>query len=823
MRNILKLFWRGPHRSFAAKLTFVMILLVASTMIAVTFITVRIVNDKLTDQIGGTLEAQATDVNDLVHVFLEGKVSQVQVLATEHSIVGSIAQHNASYAGGDEDALAEIQALDERWIAADDDDPLLAGIIDPDGSETAHRLAEFLDSFPDHSEVFVTDRLGATVAATGRLSDYYQADEDWWQSAWNDGNGAVYISDPEFDESAGVTALLIAVPLVDHETNEVIGVARSTLDVGGLSAIVGNVRFGQTGHAMLLGRPGQMLFDALTVDDDGHEHMLPADLQRQAALGASGFEIARTPEGKESIFGFAPLSESFTAGQSGDLERQSEVAISELGWSAVVTQEKDEAFAVVSAIQRGTLAAGLAVVVVAALLALLVARAVTRPITMLANAADRVGAGDLNVPIPQAGADEVGRLSGSFEKMTVHLRDIIGSLEGSTAELSKTNRELRDVRAQAATDGLTGLSNHRTFYERIEAEASRAQVSRRPVGLIMLDIDNFKSVNDSQGHWAGDNVLRQLAAALVDVAGQENAYRYGGDEFAILLPGTDHEKTLEIAERLRRALENRPGADGVTVSLGVASFPAAASVEELVYGADIAMYWAKSEGKNRVADWARLVKSRTGGALPWFAADGAVQAPEVVVALGEALAAKDPSTRAHTERCSSWAVKVSQELGLKGVEASTVRLASFLHDVGKLAVPDEILFKPGPLNEEEWAQMKQHPTAGLQILGQIRSLTTVTPSILHHHEHFDGSGYPDGLAGEEIPIASRILLVTDAFDAMTNDRTYRKAMPVEAAVKELTRHSGSQFDPAVVDAFLSVLTRERNQPQRWTGPLAATV
>ena len=344
---------------------------------------------------------------------------------------------------------------------------------------------------------------------------------------------------------------------------------------------------------------------------------------------------------------------------------------------------------------------------------------------------------------------------------------------------------------------------------------SRAQEFGHPVGLIMVDIDDFKSVNDSQGHQAGDKVLRQLAPVLNAVAGQENAYRYGGDEFAVLLPETDHEKTLGIAERLRRTVQGKVGSEGIRVSLGVASSPDwAATMDELIYGADVAMYWAKSEGKNRVGDWAKLVQRRNDGVLPWYAADRAVHAPDVVNALGAALSAKDPATSAHTGRCSWWAGKLADELGLSEQDQSIVRLASLLHDVGKLAVPDEVLFKPGPLNEDEWVQMRKHSTAALNIFGQIRSLTAVTPSVVHHHEHFDGSGYPDGLAGEEIPVASRILLVTDAFDAMTNDRPYRKAMPVKAAVEELERNSGGQFDPIAVEAFLRILTRDGAQPLR---------
>jgi HD-GYP domain-containing protein (c-di-GMP phosphodiesterase class II) len=254
----------------------------------------------------------------------------------------------------------------------------------------------------------------------------------------------------------------------------------------------------------------------------------------------------------------------------------------------------------------------------------------------------------------------------------------------------------------------------------------------------------------------------------------------------------------------------------------VASFPhTAGSADELIYGADAAMYWAKSAGKNRVGDWGKLIRRREDGTLPWYAADRGVKAPDVVAALVAALAAKDPDTSAHTERCSWYAAKLAAELGLKDDETSIVRLASLLHDVGKLAVPDEVLCKPGPLNEEEWAQMKRHPASALHVLSQIHSVADATPAILHHHEHYNGSGYPDGLAGKEIPIASRILLVTDAFDAMTTDRPYRKAMSIEVAVDELKRNSGTQFDPMVVEAFLRILARDGAQPLRGTALAAA--
>ena len=382
-------------------------------------------------------------------------------------------------------------------------------------------------------------------------------------------------------------------------------------------------------------------------------------------------------------------------------------------------------------------------------------------------------------------------------------------------ELRDRNRQLLDARAQAATDSLTGLPNHRAFQQQLRDEVSQAEKNGATVGLIMLEIDGFKGINDSKGHRAGDEILRELASTIADGVNPGKAYRYGGDEFAVLLPRADRRKAAAIAERLRRAVMKRTNGDGdkITISLGVASFPdLAGSAEQLIYGADAAMYWAKSRGKNRVCDWAELLTRNTEGTAPWYVSKRNFKTIDAASALVAALAAKDPTTGAHVERCSWYALMLAGELGLTEKETSIARLASLLHDVGKIAVPDEVLGKPGPLNEEEWDQMKQHPTAALHVLSQIHAITDATPAILHHHERFDGSGYPDGLAGEEIPVVSRILLVTDAFDAMTMDRPYRKALSIEAAIEELEANSGSQFDPVIVAAFLKALSRHGAQP-----------
>lgn len=455
-------------------------------------------------------------------------------------------------------------------------------------------------------------------------------------------------------------------------------------------------------------------------------------------------------------------------------------------------------------------AAGLAVSVI-------IARSILLPLASLEATAMDVSRGDMAARAHPRGPRELEQLGSALNMMMATVEERTTELRRANKVLRERNRQLTSARTQAATDPLTGLGNHRSFHRRIRAEIARAEQKGGPLGLVLFDLDGFKAINDTLGHQAGDEIMRELSLLVQTLVRAGDAYRYGGDEFAVVAQGADIRQTTRLAERLRLAFcEKEWSHQGrLTVSLGVASFPEmGATAEEVVYRADMAMYWAKSTGKNRVGDWDGLISRRSGDGFEGYIRGRGILSHDSIAGLTAALASKDPGTRDHIERCSWYAARLADELGLNDAEKNVVRLAALLHDVGKLAIPAEILCKPGPLDDDEWRQMRLHPCFGLYMLNHIESVAEAVPAILHHHEHFDGSGYPDGLAGADIPIASRILMVCDAFDAMTTDRPYRPAMPERAAVEELLLCRGKQFDPEVVDAFLRMLSREGAHPLR---------
>jgi diguanylate cyclase (GGDEF)-like protein len=326
-------------------------------------------------------------------------------------------------------------------------------------------------------------------------------------------------------------------------------------------------------------------------------------------------------------------------------------------------------------------------------------------------------------------------------------------------------------------DPLTGCLNRRGFEERLDAELDGARRQSGSLSLVVLDLDHFKAVNDTHGHAAGDELLRwTVARAGETLRPMDSVGRLGGDEFAILLPGAGIVEAREVAERLRTALAER-----VQASSGAASFPDdGLDRDSLHRHADSDLYAAKhGRAEGRDLSFASALAS----------------------AVNLRMAVPDE----HLSAVPHLALAIGERLGLPAAEAAMLRLAAILHDVGKVSVPDRILRKPGPLTVDEFDHVKGHPAAGAEIVAHIDGLSPVSNWIRHSHEHFDGSGYPDGLRGEAIPLPSRILLVADAFDAMTSARPYGAPLPPEVALAELQRGAGRQFDSRCVEALAAHL------------------
>ena len=326
---------------------------------------------------------------------------------------------------------------------------------------------------------------------------------------------------------------------------------------------------------------------------------------------------------------------------------------------------------------------------------------------------------------------------------------------------------LETSRREALTDSLTALANRRKLLVDLEAEIESAS-EEEPRMLVLFDLNGFKTYNDTFGHPAGDALLARLAGKLAAaVAPAGAAYRMGGDEFCVLLPGAEHD-IHRIAEAL---LESGEGFD-VTSAYGAALIPEdATTVSTALSVADERLYAHKE----------LLAEIRRGTAHE---------------PLLRTLAEREPELRAHVADVSSLAARVGGQLGLAPDELEELRLAAELHDVGKLAIPDVVLQKSGPLDPTEWAFIHSHTLIGQRILGAAPALRPVGTIVRSTHENWDGTGYPDGLAGEAIPRAARIIAVCDAYSAMTSDRPYRAARTSAEAVAELRRCAGRQFDRA---------------------------
>jgi diguanylate cyclase (GGDEF)-like protein/PAS domain S-box-containing protein len=363
--------------------------------------------------------------------------------------------------------------------------------------------------------------------------------------------------------------------------------------------------------------------------------------------------------------------------------------------------------------------------------------------------------------------------------------------------LAVTGAEAREQLALfASTDHLTGLSNQRTFTDRLDEEVRRARRHGRPLSLVLIDLDHFKLVNDTHGHEAGNRALAELAERLTALRrGGEVLARVGGEEFAWILPETDGNGALGAAERARAAITGTPfpAIGRLTISAGTCSLDEAKTARELYRQADLALYWAKSLGRNTTFRYA----PETLGLVPPDEHARRLEHAKTLAAvraLATAVDAKDGSTQRHSERVATLASKLALVAGWDSTRIAMLHDAALVHDVGKIGIPDHILLKPGRLTDAEYDQIKPHAALGARMVDDLLSPEQVA-WIRHHHERFDGAGYPDGLAGTEIPEGARILAVADAWDAMTVARPYGAPRSIDDALEECRRSAGGQLCP----------------------------
>jgi len=378
------------------------------------------------------------------------------------------------------------------------------------------------------------------------------------------------------------------------------------------------------------------------------------------------------------------------------------------------------------------------------------------------------------------------------------------------------------------TDQLTGLANRRHFEEVLALFYHQSRRYNRPLSLAVIDVDFLKAINDTGGHQAGDDLLKVVAAAIEDACRRADLpARFGGDEFAILLPETLAADAEKVAARVRGAVAGtsivaKSLALNVTVSIGIADLNSGeiAGPEAMISLADQALYAAKELGRNRIIlahdvggtnldpeakekQEVDVLCKKLAGLDSQFKGVFLQAVEEVVKVLEQ----RDSNMADHARKVRHYAVLIAREMELPDRVVKRIEVASMLHDIGMLALPDSVILCPKELGPAELANMRRHPLLSVRIMERMEFLEQEIPAVRYHHERYDGKGYPEGIAGAAIPLTARIVAVADTFDALTSDRTFRKAMTPSRAIAEIQRVAGTQLDPTVVGAFCAVAAR----------------
>ncbi len=436
--------------------------------------------------------------------------------------------------------------------------------------------------------------------------------------------------------------------------------------------------------------------------------------------------------------------------------------------------------------------------------------------------------------------DQKGKMSGYLCMCGLaHWTTLNRELTSYKARLTKeiltshlTNASLyHQARLTSLTDALTAVGSRRLLEDKLEAECTRAKRYKRPFSLAMIDLDNFKTINDMLGHATGDEALRKLAECMKSQKRASDILaRYGGDEFVILMPETEADAAVTLLERYREQVQQIKVAKNtsLTISCGIAQslLDCDDSSMDVVRRADLALYAAKSAGRNCVKIWKKSMSKALGAGdiqvdkieqLKRRISGMSLRAEKTFIqSIGGlvralSLEAKNPYVKYHSENVMHYAVAIAGMMKLSPKQVDVIRLAAMVHDIGMIGIPDTILFKPGGLTPHERKIIEQHPLITIRILKKMNYLKQEMAIVLAHHEKWNGQGYPNGLSGMTIPLGARILAVADMFDAVTTNRSYHSSRSLDETVGILVDSSGYDFDPDVVEAMVSWIQEVRSQ------------
>lgn len=425
--------------------------------------------------------------------------------------------------------------------------------------------------------------------------------------------------------------------------------------------------------------------------------------------------------------------------------------------------------------------------IIALIVGFIFARRNVASLQRLVESAAKLKDGFYGEPIPVTQTDEIGLLQSTFNEMSTAIRASQDRLLG-----------MIDV------DPLTDLDNHRRFQERLVQESSRATVSGQSLHLLMIDIDKFVGFNHRNGLTAGDTLLKRIAMTLKEASPEfATVARYSGEEFVVLLPNGTERDATDLFDELQSRISE------VSLSAGISELTALAGrTEDMVLAAELAMLRAKELGGGQACEFGAVPGSTENSpvALYRLSKDGSYA---TIKALAAAVDAKDPYTHGHSDRVAEYASELARYQGAPSDLVDLIQRCGTLHDVGKIGVPDAILQKHGPLTTDEFRTMQTHAVLGEKIVSRVPQLNDLLPGVRHHHERYDGKGYPDGLKGTDIPLVARYLAIADTFDAMTSDRPYRRGMDRHVALDEIRKQAGSQFDPTLAIAFTEMMAEQR--------------